>query len=41
VELEVVEGEDPDLDAAIYDKVNDAYGFVYALAMFIGPLIGG
>jgi hypothetical protein len=41
VELEAVEGEDPDLDAAIYDKVNDAYGFVYALAMFIGPLIGG
>ena len=41
VELDAVEGEDPDLDAAIYDKVNDAYGFVYALAMFIGPLIGG
>lgn len=41
VELNAVEGEDPELDAAIYDKVNDAYGFIYALAMFVGPLIGG
>lgn len=41
VELNAIEGEDPELDAAIYDKVNDAYGFIYALAMFIGPLVGG
>ena len=41
VELQAVEGQDPELDGAIYDKVNDAYGFIYALAMFIGPLIGG
>lgn len=39
--MEVVEGEDPELDGAINDKVNDAYGFVYALAMFIGPMAGG
>ena len=39
--LNAVEGEDPELDAAIYDKVNDAYGFIYALAMFVGPLVGG
>lgn len=41
VELNAVEGQDPELDGAIYDKVNDAYGFVYALAMFVGPLVGG
>ena len=41
VELNAIEGEDPELDAAIYDKVNDAYGFIYALAMFVGPLVGG
>lgn len=41
VELNAVEGVDPELDAAIYDKVNDAYGFIYALAMFVGPLVGG
>lgn len=41
VGLNAVEGEDPELDAAIYDKVNDAYGFIYALAMFVGPLVGG
>lgn len=39
--MEVVEGEDEELDSAINDKVNDAYGFVYALAMFVGPLVGG
>lgn len=41
VGLNAIEGEDLELDAAIYDKVNDAYGFVYALAMFVGPLVGG
>ena len=40
VEMEVVEGEDEELDSAINDKVNDAYGFVYALSMFVAPLIG-
>lgn len=41
VELDVIEGEDPDMDQAINDKVNDAYGTIYALAMFVGPLAGG
>lgn len=41
VELNVVEGEDPELDSAINDKVNDAYGFVYALSMFVAPVVGG
>ena len=41
VELNAIEDEDPELDAAIYDKVNDAYGFIFALAMFVGQLAGG
>lgn len=41
VDLKVVEGADPDFDATIYDKVNDAYGFIYAVSMFVGPLVGG
>ena len=41
VELNAVEGEDAELDATIYDKVNDAYGFIFALAMFVGQLSGG
>jgi len=28
------------LDAQLNDKINDAYGFIYALSMFISPLIG-
>ena len=41
VELNVVEGEDPELDSAINDKVNDAYGLIYALSMFVAPVVGG
>jgi hypothetical protein len=40
VDMNVVEGEDEELDGAINDKVNDAYGLIYALATFVGPLIG-
>ena len=28
------------IDAQLNDKCNDAYGLVYALSMFAGPLIG-
>lgn len=40
VGMEVVEGEDEELDAAINDKVNDAYGVIYALSNGVGPLGG-
>lgn len=40
VDLNIREGEDPVLDGILNDKVNDAYGLIYALANFISPLIG-
>ena len=40
VSLDVVEGEDEELDSAINDKVNDAYGVIYAMSNFVGPLAG-
>ena len=36
----MVEGEDEELDNRINDKVNDAYGLIYALSNFVGPLLG-
>lgn len=39
-DLNIVEGENPELDNSINDKVNDAYGFVYAFSSFISPLAG-
>lgn len=39
-DLEIVEGEDEEMDNAINDKVNDAYGFIYAFSSFASPLIG-
>lgn len=38
--MEIVEGVDPVLDGVLNDKVNDAYGLIYALANFLSPLIG-
>ena len=38
--MEIVEGEDEELDTAVNDKVNDAYGFIYAFASFASPLLG-
>lgn len=40
VDLGIVEGEDEKVDNALNDKVNDAYGFIYAFANFVSPLIG-
>jgi hypothetical protein len=36
----VKEGSNEKLENSINDKVNDAYGFVYAFSTFISPLIG-
>jgi len=40
VKLNIKDGEDEVADSQLNDKVNDAYGFFYALSMFAGPLIG-
>ena len=40
VDLGIVEGEDETVDNALNDKVNDAYGFVYAFSNFVSPLVG-
>jgi hypothetical protein len=40
VKYDIVEGEDEFLDAQLNDSCNDAYGFIYALSMFFGPLVG-
>lgn len=34
------EGSNEKLENSINDKVNDAYGFVYAFSTFLSPLIG-
>jgi len=39
VSLKVHE-QDEDMYGKVNDKVNDAYGFVYALTLFIAPLVG-
>lgn len=39
-DLEIVEGESEEMDNSINDKVNDAYGFVYAFSSFASPLAG-
>ena len=36
----IKEGQDELLDGQLNDKVNDMYGLIYALSMFISPLIG-
>jgi hypothetical protein len=41
VELGIEEGKDIALYGAVNDKVNDAYGVVYASSQFFGPIIGG
>ena len=38
--LQVAEGKDEVIDNAINDKVNDSYGFVFALAQLMSPLVG-
>lgn len=40
VTLNISEGEDADVDDMLNDKVNDAYGFIYAFSNFIAPLMG-
>lgn len=39
-DLNIVEGADEEVDNSINDKVNDAYGFVYAASSFVSPLVG-
>jgi len=40
VDLNIVEGEDEAIDNQLNDKVNDAYGFIFAFSNFVSPLIG-
>jgi hypothetical protein len=40
VDLGITEGEDEEVDAALNDKINDAYGLIYALSNFLSPIIG-
>lgn len=40
VDLNIVEGEDEAIDNQLNDKVNDAYGFIFAFANFVSPLLG-
>ena len=40
VDLKIAEGEDEAVDTILNDKINDAYGLVYALANFLSPIIG-
>lgn len=40
VDFNVKEGENQKLENSINDKVNDAYGFMYAFSTFVSPLIG-
>jgi|688.fasta_scaffold791197_1 hypothetical protein len=40
VDFNVKDGSNEKLENSINDKVNDAYGFVYAFSTFISPLIG-
>lgn len=40
VELKIREGENDLIDGALNDKINDSYGFIFALSNFISPNIG-
>lgn len=40
VDLKIVEGQNEVVDAALNDKINDAYGLIYALSNFVSPIIG-
>ena len=40
VDLDLAEGSDPDAESALNDKVNDAYGLIYALSNFVSPIVG-
>lgn len=40
VDLNLKEGSNEKLENSLNDKVNDAYGFVYAFSTFVSPLIG-
>lgn len=39
-DLKIVEGQNERIDNAINDKVNDAYGFIFAFTNFVAPLTG-
>ena len=40
VDLKIREGENELVDGALNDKINDSYGFIFALSNFISPNIG-
>ena len=40
VDLQIIEGKNEAVDATLNDKINDAYGLVYALSNFVSPIIG-
>ena len=40
VDLKIKEGENELLDGALNDKINDSYGFIFALSNFVSPNIG-
>lgn len=37
----IVEGQDQLVENSLNDKVNDAYGTIYALGTFLSPILGG
>jgi hypothetical protein len=39
-DLNITEGEEPEVDGKLNDAVNDAYGLLYSLSNFVSPLIG-
>lgn len=41
VEYMIKEGEDKIVENSLNDKVNDAYGTIYALGTFLSPILGG
>mmetsp|Transcript_31724 Transcript_31724/g.48629 ORF Transcript_31724/g.48629 Transcript_31724/m.48629 type:complete len:102 (-) Transcript_31724:628-933(-) len=40
VSLEITEGEEEAVDNRLNDKINDAYGLIYALSNFVSPYVG-
>jgi hypothetical protein len=40
VDLHIKEGENELVDGALNDKINDSYGFIFALSNFVSPNIG-
>jgi hypothetical protein len=40
VDLSIESGKDDCLESVLNDRINDLYGFIYALANAVSPLIG-